>query len=165
MNVSELMTKEVQTCSIHDNLQRAAQIMWEKDCGCVPVVDEQMRVVGILTDRDICMAGYTQGKRYAEIPVSRAMAKVIFTVNESDSIGVAETLMSDKQVRRLPVLDGGGTLRGVISLNDLARNTQPTRGKASNGLSGDTIAQTLSAIGAPRAAKSRQIVIDSQAKA
>lgn len=162
MNVSELMSKKVHTCSIDDNLQRAAQIMWENDCGCVPVVDAERRVVGILTDRDICMAGYTQGKRYAEIPVSTAMAKTIFSVTENDSISVAETLMRDRQIRRVPVLDGGGQLRGVLSLNDLARNAQPTNGNLSNGLSGDMIAQTLGAICAPRATKSRRARLDSQ---
>jgi len=107
MNVSKLMTTSVQACSIHDTLQRAAQIMWESDCGCVPVVDDDERVVGMLTDRDVCMAGYTQGKPYAEIPVSSAMAKQVFGVSENDVVDVAETLMRDKQIRRVPVLDGG----------------------------------------------------------
>ena len=151
MNVSDLMTKNVQSCGIHDNLQRAAQIMWEADCGCVPVVDDNHRVVGLLTDRDICMAGYTQGKTYAEIPVSTAMAKQVFGVTEGDLLDTAEALMRDKQIRRLPVLDDAGELRGILSLNDLARRNQPTRSRQSDGLSGDTIAQTLAAICAPHA--------------
>ena len=157
MKVSELMTRGVQSCSIHDNLQRAAQIMWDSDCGCVPVVDDDARVVGMLTDRDICMAGYTQGKPYAAIPVSTAMANPVFGVSEDDLIDTAEALMRDKQIRRFPVLNGDGKLRGILSLNDIARRTQPTNGR-SDGLTGDTIAQTLAAISKPHSPKSKQMV-------
>jgi len=62
MNASDVMTKTVRSCSAGDSLQRAAQLMWEGDCGSVPVVDSDNRVVGILTDRDIAMAAYTQGR-------------------------------------------------------------------------------------------------------
>ena len=153
MNVSELMTLNVQACSIHDNLQRAAQVMWETDCGSVPIVDDELRVVGMLTDRDICMAGFTQGKVYADIPVTSAMSKQVFGVGRNDLIETAEALMRSKRIHRLPVLDGGGRLRGILSLNDIARHTQRTH-RQRNGLSGDTIAQTLAAICEPHAQKS-----------
>lgn len=160
MNVSELMSPDVRTCTTRSTLDVAAQMMWEGDCGCVLVVDDERRVVGILTDRDICMAGFTQGKRYADIPVSTAMAIEVFTVNETDSIETAEMLMREKQIRRLPVVDGLGRLRGVLSLNDLARNAR-ARGNAKNdGLTATAITQTLCAICAPRAPKSRQLVVD-----
>ena len=61
MKVGDLMTKDVKACSQHDSLNRAAQLMWENDCGSVPVVDSDSKVVGMLTDRDICMAAYTKG--------------------------------------------------------------------------------------------------------
>lgn len=154
MNVSELMTRGVLACSIDDTLEHAAQILWENDCGCLPVVDGDDHVVGMITDRDICMAGYTQGKLYAEIPVSSAMAKQVYGVTEGDLIATAEALMRDKQVRRLPVLEGG-KLRGIVSLNDLARHTVPTQSRKSDGLSGDAIATTLAAISAPHAPKRR----------
>jgi len=56
MNASELMNTDVQSCSVNDNLQRAAQIMWENDCGAVPIVDGDGRLIGMVTDRDICMS-------------------------------------------------------------------------------------------------------------
>lgn len=149
MKVSELMIQEVKSCSIHDNLEGAAQIMWEGDCGCVPVVDDEAHVVGMLTDRDICMAGYTQGKTYAEIPVATAMAKQVFGVAPSDRIEAAESMMREKQIRRLPVLDGGGKLQGLLSLNDIARHAHRTKGRRGNGLSGDSVAETLAAICEP----------------
>ncbi len=56
MNVGDLMTRDVKTCRSHDSLDRAARIMWDHDCGCVPVVDANGKAVGMITDRDVCMA-------------------------------------------------------------------------------------------------------------
>jgi CBS-domain-containing membrane protein len=148
MNASELMTTSVKSCSNSDTLQRAAQLMWEDDCGAVPVVDADNRVVGIVTDRDICMAAYTQGRPLWQIPISSAMAKKVHGVRESDPIEVVETLMQRAQIRRVPVLDGDGRLKGILSMNDLARRAHHAGRK--DGLSGDSIVQTLAAISAPR---------------
>ena len=75
MKVEQIMNREVKTCGPHDSLNKAAQIMWDTPCGAVPVVDEQGRPVGFLTDRDVCMAAYTQNKPLTELPVERAMAR------------------------------------------------------------------------------------------
>jgi CBS domain-containing protein len=64
MNVEQLMTSTVRTCCPNDPLSDAARVMWEADCGCVPVTEEcygSAKVVGVITDRDICMAAFTQG--------------------------------------------------------------------------------------------------------
>ena len=87
MKVSDLMTREVRTCHQHDSLNRAAQLMWENDCGAVPVVDSDLKVIGMLTDRDICMAAYTQGKRLDEIPVVTAMSRQVVRCLPSASVG------------------------------------------------------------------------------
>lgn len=150
MNVSELMTATVKSCAIDECLDRAARIMWENDCGCIPVVDHDQRVVGMITDRDICMAAYTQGKALAEMQVSSAMAREVFGARESDPVEVAEALMREKQVHRLPVLDGDGHVRGILSMNDLARRVVPGKGHKANGLSRDSVALTLAAISKPR---------------
>ena len=60
MRVKELMTSDVKTCSLDTNLAAAAKIMWDSDCGAVPVTDERGRVVGVITDRDICIAAATR---------------------------------------------------------------------------------------------------------
>jgi CBS domain-containing protein len=83
MNASDLMTKTVQACGADDNLQRAAQIMWERDCGVVPVVDVDNRVVGMITDRDIAIAAYRQGRPLWQIPVASAMARQVHGVREN----------------------------------------------------------------------------------
>ena len=88
MNVGQLMTRTVHACNPDDPLHVAAQIMWEQDCGCVPVVvDEEggSRVVGMLTDRDVCMAAYTQGKALAVIKVSSAMSREVCSCRPTDS--------------------------------------------------------------------------------
>ena len=155
MNASELMNTDVQSCSVNDNLQRAAQIMWENDCGVVPVVDNDSRVVGVVTDRDICMSAYTQGLPLWQIPVSSAMAKRVHGVREDDPIEAVEQLMGRVQVRRVPVLDAEARLKGILSLNDLARHAHRYVGRKSNGLSGEGISQTLAAICQPRASSVR----------
>ena len=149
MNVSELMSTAAKACSTNDTLQRAAQIMWENDCGIVPVVDGDARVVGMITDRDICMAAYTRGQPLWQIPVSNAMAKRVHGVRESDPLDVVEALMRRVRVRRVPVLDGDGRLKGILSMNDLARHARPSAGRKADGLSGDSIVQTLAAICEP----------------
>lgn len=152
MKASELMTTDVKSCSVDDNLQRAAQLMWESDCGAVPVIDGDGRVVGIVTDRDICMSAYTQGLPLWQIPVSNAMAKRVHGVREDDPIEAVEQLMRRAQVRRVPVLDEEARLKGILSLNDLARHAHRSAGRRSNGLSGESISQTLAAVCQPRAA-------------
>jgi CBS domain-containing protein len=112
MNVSTLMSTAAKSCGPNDDLQRAAQIMWESDCGVVPVVDREERVVGMITDRDICMAAYTHGQPLWQIPVSNAMAKEVHGVRENALVEAAEGLMRRLRVRRVPVLDGDGRLKG-----------------------------------------------------
>jgi len=123
MTVEQLMTKPVWTCTAEDSLCEAARIMWERDCGCVPVVESNSsgRVVGIVTDRDVCMAAYLQGRPLESLRVRDAMARVLRTCRPGDSLGEAEGLMRAAHVRRLPVVDDAGHLLGVLSLADLAR--------------------------------------------
>ena len=149
MNISDLMTRNVKSCDVNDNLQRAAQLMWENDCGAVPVVDGEGRVAGMITDRDICMAAYTQGRALWEIPVASAMADQVHAVRATDSIDTVETLMRNVRVRRVPVLDAEGRPQGILSMNDLARHARRSAGRKADGLRGDSIVQTLAAISEP----------------
>jgi CBS domain-containing protein len=108
-------------CATHNTLNTAAQNMWDNDIGCVPVVDKDRRVVGMLTDRDVCMAAYIQGAPLTGLLVTSAMSKQVFSCAPDDDIAAAEKLMREKQVRRLAVIDAQGRLAGIISLNDIAR--------------------------------------------
>jgi CBS-domain-containing membrane protein len=120
MKVQEFMTQGVRTVGLAATLQDAAREMWEGDCGALPVLDPANRVVAMLTDRDACMAAFTQGKRLSEIPVRTAMSRRLLACRPDDAIGAAEALMREHQVRRLPVVDERGTLVGILSLNDIA---------------------------------------------
>jgi CBS domain-containing protein len=146
MNVSQLMTTNVLTCHADDRLDRAAQIMWDHDCGCVPVVDDMGHLQGMITDRDICMAALTQGKRLDEIPIASAMSREVLAASPNEDIERAADLMSKRQVRRIPVIDRQNQVVGVLSLGDLARALSDRR---ANNVPVPTVARTLSQISQP----------------
>ena len=129
MQVEQIMNQPPVACSVHDTLNTAAQLMWEHDLGALPVMGSDDRVIGIVTDRDICMAAYTQGRALQAIPVQVAMAKEVFTCKRYDSVEDAEHLMGERQIRRLPVLDDAGQLVGMLSLGDIARELGASRKK------------------------------------
>jgi CBS-domain-containing membrane protein len=149
MQASELMTGDVDCCAMDDTLERAAQIMWDGDCGCVPVVDEDRRVLGMITDRDVCMAALTQGRTLDAMFVESAASKDVSCAAETDTIEACESVMRLMQVRRLPIIDREGKLVGILSMNDLARHAHRTGKAPTTGLSGDTITETLAAICKP----------------
>jgi CBS domain-containing protein len=150
MKVEDVMSKDVRTCGPDDALSEAARIMWERDCGCVPVLDGDGsgRVVAMITDRDISMAAYTQGARLAEIPVRKAMSAAVRACRPGDSVDDAEALMRRFQIRRLPVVDDAGHLLGILSLADLAEAAASGRG-GRRGVSEAQVAETLEAICRP----------------
>lgn len=155
MKIEDLMTTDVGACRPFDSVDRSAKLMWERDCGAVPVVDQEGRVIAMLTDRDICMAALTQGRPLAEIHVSSAMSRRLWSCRPHDDVKEAETAMRAHQVRRLPVVDAEGKLVGVLSISDLARvavSTKVGRAKKS-AVAASEVGQTLGAISSPSAAK------------
>lgn len=131
MKVSDLMTKDVKACYQHDSLNRAAQLMWENDCGAVPVVDSDLKVIGMLTDRDICMAAYTQGVTLGIASVGSAMSCDVCVCDPSDNITSAAEQMRERQIRRLPVIDKEQRLVGILSMSDIAREAERLRASKS----------------------------------
>ena len=114
------MTRDVRTCTITDSLNGAARIMWDHDCGCAPVVDAHGKLVGIITDRDICMAAYTQGSPLDAIPVARVMSGArVISCSRGDDLETAHQLMRTHEVHRLPVVDTRGRPIGILSLSDV----------------------------------------------
>lgn len=144
MLIRDLMSTSVQTCRAYESLNAAAQKMWEADIGAVPVLDDKERVVGMLTDRDICMAAHMRGLPLFEIVAAEAMSRTVVTCAPTDTIAQAEELMRAHAIRRLPVVDQGRHVVGIISMNDLAREvSRRHRGQ------GDLVA-TMAAICQPR---------------
>ena len=120
MKVKELMTTDVKRCGLETNLAAAAKIMWEGDCGAVPVTDERDRVVGVITDRDICIAAATRPRTEGEIPVKDVISKALYTCAPGDDLRVALETMKSRKIRRLPVVEHGGRLAGIVSIHDIA---------------------------------------------
>lgn len=146
IHVKEIMGQPIMRCRIDETLDAAARLMWEHDCGILPVVDETDRLVGVITDRDVCMAAYTQGKPLFDLRVEGAMARKVYSCHEEDDVETAEQVMATARVRRLPVIDGGHRPVGMLSLCDIAR---VARGDGVEKASGDVFCETLAAICAP----------------
>ena len=151
MKIENLMTRRVVACGHEEHLDQAARLMWENDCGCVPVTDGEKRVVGMLTDRDLCMAAWTRHARLDEIPAFEIMSGDVVAITAEDTVARAENLMKQRQVRRLPVVDRERRLVGIVSLNDLARRcTAPGVPHREVPLPTD-VAETLAAVCRPHA--------------
>ncbi len=146
VRVHHLMTKTVLSCRPDESLAMAARLLWTGDCGALPVVTgEGRRVVGMLTDRDICMAAWIQGRALSEIPVEVAMAPEVVTCLPEEDVANVLSRLRERHVRRLPVVDDANQLLGIVSLVDIARAAENlglllTRGE---------VASTLVAISAP----------------
>jgi CBS domain-containing protein len=147
MNVDRLMSAPAVVCRQTDSLQTATQLMWDHDCGVVPVVDERGALVGMVTDRDACMSAHWCRASLDQVPVWNAMATKVRACHATDSLESAERLMAQHQVRRLPVVDDHGRPIGVLSLNDIARYAVAS--KMTDGHDHE-VTETLAAIGAPR---------------
>jgi CBS domain-containing protein len=123
MKVQEVMTKDVEACTADSSLAVAAAIMWRNDCGVVPVVEEtDRRVIGVITDRDICMACATRDRRPAEIRVGEVITGQVFSCTPRGEVKTALRTMAEQRVRRLPVVGPKGALVGMLSLNDIVLN-------------------------------------------
>lgn len=120
-SVRAVMTGDIATCAPGDTLHHAAQIMWERDCGAVPVVDPAGRAAGIITDRDLAIGAYTQGLPLVAIPVSRVVSSTVHGVPESGTVDDVVAVMRARRVRRVVVVDGEQKVVGIVALADVAR--------------------------------------------
>jgi CBS domain-containing protein len=144
MKVREIMTPSVRTCFPETNLAHAATLMWDSDCGVLPVISGDRKVLGVITDRDICMAAATKGRRADEILVAEVIGNQVFSCRPEDEVHAALKVMKDRRVRRVPVTDAEGRLEGVLSMNDLILAAHEGRGR--KGVSYEDVVETLKAI-------------------
>jgi CBS domain-containing protein len=119
MQVQQLMTPAPRACAAGSNLAEAMQMMWEGDFGLLPVVDDDGRVTGVVTDRDIAVALGTRGRPAGEVTVADVMSRAVHICHPRAGIGSALEQMRQFRVRRLPVVDDEGRLCGMLSLNDV----------------------------------------------
>jgi CBS domain-containing protein len=119
MKVQSIMTTGVQTCGPDTSLPQAVRLMRETRCGFLPVVDWRSSVAGVVTDRDICMALVNSARKPINITVREVMEHTVHTCAPGDDLQAALATMKRYRVRRLPVVDAVGTLRGVLSFDDV----------------------------------------------
>jgi len=114
MKVKEIMTVNPKACSITTNLAEAASVMWDYDCGILPVVADGERVVGLITDRDICIGGATKNRNLSNISVEEIITGEVYSCEPEDEVRKALKTMQQRKVRRLPVVAPDGTLQGRL---------------------------------------------------
>ncbi|HEX7838983.1 MAG TPA: CBS domain-containing protein [Kofleriaceae bacterium] len=136
------------TCDVNDDLNVPAKLMWDHDCGVILVVRGDGKLEGVITDRDICMAAYTQGRSLDQILVNSVMAKHVVSAHPDQKLGEVERMMAEHQVRRIPVVDEDNRPVGVLSLNDLALESVEPDTRMKDGVS--KVAHTLAAVCRPR---------------
>ncbi len=124
MKVEKIMTLDIGCCRPNDYLVQAVEIMRQKDCGVVPVIDEDNKIVGMITDRDICFAALTNNKKISQIAVSELSGAKIITCAAHDKVEDVLKKMRKHQLKRLPVIGKNGELIGVLSVSDVLLNAR-----------------------------------------
>jgi CBS domain-containing protein len=119
MKVKKIMTADAGFCFAEENLSKAVQIMWQRDCGAVPVVNAEMKVVGMITDRDIAISAGFRDQKTSEISVGEVIRNRVFTCQETEDVEDVLKKMRRARVKRLPVTDENGALAGIVSIADL----------------------------------------------
>jgi CBS domain-containing protein len=106
-------------------LADAAKLMWENDCGVLPIIKDGRKVIGLITDRDVCMASAMRDRNPSAISVEEVMTGQVYAVNPEENIDQALQLMQQHQIRRLPVINPEGELQGILSMNDIVLHAKP----------------------------------------
>lgn len=141
MKIKEIMTPNPSAVWLTQSLADAARLMWENDCGVLPIIKDGRKVVGLITDRDICMASGMKQANPAEISVEQVMTGQVFSVNAEDEIAQALRTMQEHKIRRLPVVSADGELEGILSMNDIV-----LKAGESNGVDYGDVVRTYQAI-------------------
>jgi CBS domain-containing protein len=149
MKVREIMTTDVRSCGPEASLAEAAMIMWENDCGTVPVVNGAGQAVGIVTDRDICMAVATKNRLASDISVGEVSQGHVRTCRPEADVSAALDVMRKEQLRRLPVVDEGGRLVGILSLADVVRHAKKGESKKARHVPHKEVLRVLKALTRP----------------
>jgi len=146
MKVKDVMSSNTKVCSVIDNLSAVAGLMWENDCGILPVVAEGGMVVGLITDRDICMAALLKNQNLWNITVEDVISGDVYVCEPEDDVRNALKTMQENRVRRLPVIAADGTLQGILSMNDLVLKAEETKDKKPSELSYSDVVKTYKSI-------------------
>jgi CBS domain-containing protein len=141
MKVRDIMTDPPLTCTPETSVAVAARLMREADYGTLPVVDSHGQLAGIITDRDICLALASTNRNALRVAVHEVMTRKVFSALLEDDVRSALATMKGARVRRLPVRDEFGRLKGILSIEDVV-----VRGLEGNGIPADEIVAALRAM-------------------
>jgi CBS domain-containing protein len=143
MKVKDIMTQSAVCCSPDINVGAAVELMWVHNCGMLPVVGTDRKLIGIVTDRDICIAMGTRNRLAGELTVGEIATRNVLTCKPDDEIHEALDTMANKQVRRLPVVNVEGLPQGILSMDDIIAHGDLNKWEGSCELSSEEIIRSL----------------------
>lgn len=146
MKVKDVMMGTPYYCQPETNLGSATELMWNADCGFLPVESTDGKVIGVITDRDICIALGTRNLPPGEVTVAEVLTGKLYSCTPDDDIHMALQTMKDARVRRLPALSENGTLVGILSMDDILTRAEPSSFGKEPELSSDEVVRTLRSI-------------------
>lgn len=120
MKCSDVMTKNPKACAATDTVQQAAQLMKSEDVGPIPIVGDNGKLEGIITDRDIVLKVVAEGRDAKTTKLADVMTTDLISCTVDGDIEEMLDLMEDNQIRRIPVVDATGRLVGIVSQADIA---------------------------------------------
>lgn len=147
MRVSEMMVRTAATCSAEMNLGEVVEVMWKRNCGILPIVNAQSKVTGVITDRDISVALGTRNRLPGEIKVKDVAGPNLYSCKPEDDVRSALQTMANAKVRRLPVINAGGRLEGILSMDDIVLHAETTN--RNSDVSAERVVNTLKAVYSP----------------
>jgi len=129
MKIREVMSRDPACCVLTDNAQTVARILCDRNVGSMPVVADQQsrKLVGMITDRDLCCTVIAQGMDPKTTQIASLIALAPLTCRDGENIETCERLMQEHQVRRIPIVDAEDRVIGIVSQADLALRDKPER--------------------------------------
>jgi len=146
MKVKDAMMETPYYCQPENNLGSATELMWNANCGFLPVQSADGKIIGVITDRDICIALGTRNCPAGEVSVGEVMSGKLHSCAPDDDIHMALQTMMQAKIRRLPVMAQNGTLVGVLSMDDIVFRAEPRSPGKEPELSSDEVVRTLRSI-------------------
>jgi CBS domain-containing protein len=149
MKVKDIMMRTPASCTAETNVGAAVEILWNRNCGILPIVNAQQKVAGVVTDRDLCIALGTRNRLAGEIAVGEVTSGKVFACKPDDDLRAALATMAHAKVRRLPVINSDGKLEGILSMDDVVAHSEARIPGKTSELSHDDVVDTLKKLYGP----------------
>lgn len=143
MRVKDIMVRTAASCAPRTNLGAAVEILWNRNCGILPIINEEEKVIGVVTDRDLCVALGTRNRLPGEVTVGEVTTGKVYSCSPNDDVHAALKIMASEKVRRLPVVNDDGRLEGILSMDDVVLHSEPRSSGRFSELAHDDVLETL----------------------